>query len=146
MANSPVEVKQTPQAPAGTPDTWRSFRTEMDRLFDRFAGGWGMPSLRRMFEGEPAMRYESVGLIVYKCDNGNATIVPDYPAQDSPVHYKQFFERLYRTYDLRYAYPDSSGKSARKAWTLRGLMLPAVIDSETGFPWSPRLGDDLDQV
>jgi len=59
MANSPVEVKQTPQAPAGTPDTWRSFRTEMDRLFDRFAGGWGMPSLRRMFEGEPAMRYES---------------------------------------------------------------------------------------
>jgi HSP20 family protein len=59
MANSPVEVKQIPQAPAGTPDTWRSFRTEMDRLFDRFAGGWGMPSLRRMFEGEPAMRYGS---------------------------------------------------------------------------------------
>jgi HSP20 family protein len=30
----------------------------MDRLFDRFAGGWGVPSLRRMFEGEPTARYE----------------------------------------------------------------------------------------
>ena len=31
----------------------------MDRLFDRFTGGWGLPSLRRMFEVEPAFRYES---------------------------------------------------------------------------------------
>jgi HSP20 family protein len=59
MANTPVEVKKTAPAPAAAPDAWRSFRTEMDRLFDRFAGGWGMPSLRRMFEGEPALRYES---------------------------------------------------------------------------------------
>ena len=44
---------------ANAPDAWRSFRTEMDRLFDRFAGGWGMPSLRRMFDAEPAFQYES---------------------------------------------------------------------------------------
>jgi HSP20 family protein len=31
----------------------------MDRLFVRFAGGWGMPSLRRMFDAEPAFQYES---------------------------------------------------------------------------------------
>ena len=59
MANTPVEVKKTVPAAANAPDTWRSFRTEMDRLFDRFAGGWGMPSLRRMFDAEPAFRYES---------------------------------------------------------------------------------------
>jgi HSP20 family protein len=59
MAATPVEVKKTPPAPANAPDAWRSFRTEMDRLFDRFAGGWGMPSLRRMFDVEPAFRYES---------------------------------------------------------------------------------------
>jgi HSP20 family protein len=59
MANTPVEVKKTAPAPTGVPDTWRSFRTEMDRLFDRFAGGWGVPSLRRMFDTEPAFRYES---------------------------------------------------------------------------------------
>ena len=34
------------------PDVWRSFRSEMDRLFDRF----GFPSLRRMFDMEPAWR------------------------------------------------------------------------------------------
>ena len=59
MATTPVEVKKTPPAPANTPDTWRTLRTEMDRLFDRFAGGWGIPSLRRMFDVEPAFRYES---------------------------------------------------------------------------------------
>jgi HSP20 family protein len=59
MANTPVEVKKTAPAPSGPPDAWRSLRTEMDRLFDRFAGGWGMPSLRRMFDVEPALRYES---------------------------------------------------------------------------------------
>ncbi len=58
MSSTPVEVKKTAPAPAATPDTWRSFRTEMDRLFDRFAGGWGMPSLRRMFDTDPAFRYE----------------------------------------------------------------------------------------
>ena len=49
------------------------------------------------------MRYESVGLIVYKCENGEPSIAPGYPPEDSPVHYKHFFDRLYRTYDLRYA-------------------------------------------
>jgi len=33
---------------------WHSFRSEMDRLFDRFSGGIGFPSLRRMFDVEPA--------------------------------------------------------------------------------------------
>lgn len=54
MTNAPVEVKQTAPAAASGPDAWRSFRTEMDRLFDRFSMGWGMPSLRRMFDAEPA--------------------------------------------------------------------------------------------
>jgi HSP20 family protein len=56
MADNPVEVGKTALAP--TVDPWRSFRHEMDRLFDRFAGAFGMPSLRRMFDWEP-MRYES---------------------------------------------------------------------------------------
>jgi HSP20 family protein len=59
MANAPVEVRKAAPAAANAPDAWRSFRTEMDRLFDRFAGGWGMPSLRRMFDAEPTFRYES---------------------------------------------------------------------------------------
>lgn len=50
MADVPVEVKKTAPAETSTPDVWRSFRGEMERLFDRF----GFPSLRRMFDFEPA--------------------------------------------------------------------------------------------
>ncbi len=59
MATTPVEVKKAaPPAPA-VPDAWRSLRTEMDRLFDRFASGFGMPSFSRLFDGPPAFRFES---------------------------------------------------------------------------------------
>lgn len=51
MATNPVEVKRTVPAPTA-PDTWRSFRTDMDRLFDQFASGFGMPSLRRIFDAD----------------------------------------------------------------------------------------------
>jgi HSP20 family protein len=50
MADVPVEVKKAAPVETTTPDVWRSFRSEMDRLFDRF----GFPSLRRMFDVEPS--------------------------------------------------------------------------------------------
>jgi HSP20 family protein len=59
MADVPVEVKKAAPAEATAPDVWRSFRSEMDRLFDRFAGGFGFPALRRMFDIEPAGRSAS---------------------------------------------------------------------------------------
>jgi HSP20 family protein len=55
MADVPVEVKKAAPAETTPPDVWRSFRSEMDRLFDRF----GFPSLRRMFDMEPAWRAAS---------------------------------------------------------------------------------------
>src|ERR1700751_3013135 len=55
-AEVPVEVKKSPPATTTLPDVWQSFRSEMDRLFDRFGGGFGFPSLRRMFDIEPAWR------------------------------------------------------------------------------------------
>jgi HSP20 family protein len=53
MADIPVEVKKPAPQP-NVPDVWRSFRSEMDRLFDRFTGNFGFPSLHRMFDIEPA--------------------------------------------------------------------------------------------
>jgi HSP20 family protein len=41
MAMTPVQVKQNAPAPSTPPDVWRSLRTEMDRLFDRFTSGFG---------------------------------------------------------------------------------------------------------
>jgi HSP20 family protein len=57
MAQTPVEVKKTP--PTRMPDAWQSFRGELDRVFDRFAGSFSLPSFRRMFDIEPAWRTES---------------------------------------------------------------------------------------
>ena len=56
MAEVPVEVKKAPPAQTTLPDVWQSFRSEMDRLFDRFSTGFGFPSLRGMFDTEPALR------------------------------------------------------------------------------------------
>ena len=60
MANVPVEVKKAAPAPTSgrTPDAWRSFRQEMDRLFDRFSG-FGLPGFRRWFDVEPIWTYQS---------------------------------------------------------------------------------------
>jgi HSP20 family protein len=52
MADVPVEVKKAAPTESTPPDVWRSFRSEMDRVFDRF----GFPSLRRMFDMEPPWR------------------------------------------------------------------------------------------
>jgi HSP20 family protein len=59
MAENPMEVRKTAPTTRPAADPWQSFRNEMDRLFDRFTGSFGLPSLRRMFEVEPAWRFES---------------------------------------------------------------------------------------
>ena len=62
MAQTQIEVTKTnpTTTPTRMPDVWHSFRSDMDRLFDRFAGGFSLPSLRHMmFDVEPAWRNES---------------------------------------------------------------------------------------
>jgi HSP20 family protein len=47
-----VPVKQsTPNRPT-VPDFWQAFRGDMDRLFDRFGNGFGLPSFPRFFDVE----------------------------------------------------------------------------------------------
>ncbi len=57
MAKTEVTVKKS--VPAKTGDAWQSFREEMDHLFDRFSGNFGLPSLRRLFDAEPAWTFKS---------------------------------------------------------------------------------------
>lgn len=62
MPDTAIDIKTTPApAPApreGVPDAWRSFRGEMNRLFDRFDSGFWFPPMRRMFNFEPFSRSE----------------------------------------------------------------------------------------
>jgi HSP20 family protein len=61
MVEVPVAANKEAKipAPVATRDPFRSFRAEMDRLFDRFAAGIHLPSWRGMFDVEPASRIES---------------------------------------------------------------------------------------
>jgi HSP20 family protein len=59
MTNTQVETRKAPPARSPAPDVWQAFRGDMDRLFDRFTAGSGLPSFRRMFDLEPSWRYES---------------------------------------------------------------------------------------
>lgn len=52
MAQTPAVVRKTTPAPLGR-DPFHALRAEMDRMFDRFAGGFGFPSLWRALDMEP---------------------------------------------------------------------------------------------
>jgi HSP20 family protein len=58
MPENTIDIKKTPAAGEAVVDVWRSFRTEMERLFDRFDGGFWSPSIRRMIDFEPRSRQE----------------------------------------------------------------------------------------
>ena len=53
MASNPVPVKHSDSVRTSMPDLWKAFRTDMDRLFDRFGNGFGTPSLPHLFETDP---------------------------------------------------------------------------------------------
>lgn len=59
MPDSVIDIKKSPATRESVPDVWRSFRSELDRLFDRFDVGFRMPLMRRMFDLEPFFRPET---------------------------------------------------------------------------------------
>jgi len=109
-----------------------------------------LPAIRRYHEvlaalagrhaiTDPGMRYEAVGLLVYRCSGDRAEIWKDYPPKESPVHFSEFFQRLYDLYDLRYAYPDPDSANIRKCWKPMNEDIREKYDGKIGFPWELRL-------
>jgi HSP20 family protein len=86
MAEVPVEVKKAPPVQTTLPDVWQSFRSEMDRLFDRFGSGFGFPSLRRMFDVESPWRSSfsfSMPAIDMSEDEKTYKVSAELPGMDS---------------------------------------------------------------
>ena len=54
MTKVPVELRKAVPAKLPATDSWAALRAEMDRLFDRFSTGFGLPSFGRWFDFEPA--------------------------------------------------------------------------------------------
>lgn len=111
-----------------------------------------LPAIRRYYEvlralagrntiTDPGMRYEAVGLLIYRCTESGPRIWTAYPPGDSPIHFSRFFQRLYELYDVRFGYPDPNGPNVRKAWRSKGGKLPSSFDRQMPFPWQTRLAD-----
>ena len=109
-----------------------------------------LPSIRRYHEvlvalsgrntiTDPGMRYEAVYMLVYRCGKSSVEIWNDYPPKESPVHFSNFFPRLYNLYDLRFAYPEPNGPNIRKEWRITGKGFAGAFDQELEFPWEARL-------
>jgi HSP20 family protein len=155
MASSPVEVKQTTPAPAParTPaaDPWHSLRNERDRLFDRFSGAFGMPSLRRMFDWESALRpqtsfsFAAPSVDVSEDDKaykitaelpgleskdveisitGDTLILKDEKKEERQEHEKNYHmsERTYGSFQRAFALPDQIDRNQIAADLAKGVL------------------------
>ncbi len=111
----------------------------LERYHNALVGLSGRDGLR-----DSVTRYEAVALsLVDVTDDATlGLLVPDYPAQASPLRLEHFFEALYAAYDLRFVYqaPDLSSRTRRRVW---------APDSPAFAAWSadeyqPRVGcEDL---
>jgi HSP20 family protein len=144
MAPTPVSVKKT--APAPMPDPWRSFRSEMDRLFDRFGGGcgFGVPSFRRLFDVEPAWGTESsfsfpTPAVEVTEDDKMYKITAELPGlEQKEVEITLSDDMLILKGEKRYEKEESDRHDSERAYGSfqRSFTLPETIDRE-------KIGADL---
>jgi HSP20 family protein len=79
MATSPVTVKKSAPSQTGSLEPLRSLRGEMDRLFDRFSRGFGLPSLEPFWSSEVEFETPAVDLTE---DDKAFTITAELPGID----------------------------------------------------------------
>ncbi|WP_199902536.1 Hsp20/alpha crystallin family protein [Azospirillum sp. B4] len=56
MPDTEIDVKKVPAVREPVTDLWHSFRGEIDRLFERFDGGFKLPSVARIFDLTPTVQ------------------------------------------------------------------------------------------
>ncbi len=150
MATAPVEVKKN-ATPLAAPDALWSLRGEMDRLFDRFAGGFAMPSLSRAFDMLPGARLgssltmpapavdisedataytvtaELPGMVegdVEVAVTGDTLTLKGEKKQETEKKDKNFFlsERTYGSFQRSFTLPDGVDRDAISAAFAKGVL------------------------
>lgn len=84
ITTTPIDVKKGAPARTTSPDLWQSFRTDMDRLFDRFGTGFGVPSWPRwprLFEAEPSTGFAAPAMDVVEADKA-FTVTAELPGME----------------------------------------------------------------
>jgi len=142
MTEVPVEVKKAPPARTTLPDVWQSFRSEMDRLFDRFGSGFGFPSFRRMFDIEPAWRssfsLSTPGIDAKDIDvsvSGDMLVLKGEKRQEKEEKDKNyhFSERAYGSFHRAFELPASVDRNKVAADFSKGVLtitLPKTAEAQ----------------
>jgi len=148
MATAPVPVKQTTQVASGVPDIWRSFRTEMDRLFDRFTGGFGIAPFP-VFRSEPAFSVPSPAVDITEDDasfklsaelpgmtekdiqvslSGNTLVIKGEKRQEREEKDKGYHlsERIYGEFQRSFLLPESADSEKVDAQFANGVLTVTV--------------------
>jgi hypothetical protein len=90
-------------------------------------------------------RYEAVSLVLVESNSPTPGIIlPEFPAQDSPLRIEHFFQTLYLRYDERYVYaaPDLKHFTRRHEWAQASPVFDSSSLDAARFPaldYSPRI-------
>ena len=85
-------------------------------------------------------RYEAVSLSLVSTEgSARGTVLPTFPANDSPIRFDRFFRTIFDSYDLRYVY---AAPALRKT-TERLLWAPdsPALDVDGASEFEPRVGE-----
>lgn len=86
-------------------------------------------------------RYEAVSLSLVSTEESvRGTILPTFPANDSPIRFDRFFRTVFDSYDLRYVY---AAPALRKT-TERLFWAPdsPALDVDGASEFEPRIGEE----
>ena len=86
-------------------------------------------------------RYEAVSLSLVSTEESvRGTVLPTFPANDSPIRFDRFFRTVFDSYDLRYVY---AAPALRKT-TERLFWAPdsPALDVDGAFEFEPRIGEE----
>jgi HSP20 family protein len=148
MATTPVPIKQTIPSVTGTPEIWRSFRTEMDRLFDRFTSGLSIlpfPTFRsesslsipfpavditeddksfKLSAELPGMTEKDIEVTL----SGNMLVIKGQKEQETEQKEKGYYlsERSYGEFQRSFILPDGVDAEKVEAGVAKGVLTVTV--------------------
>ena len=141
---SPIDVKKSAPARSGVPDLWGAFRSDMDRLFDRFGSGFGFPSWPRgMFEPSETVSVPAVDLAetdkaytvtaelpgmdekdIDVSINGDMLVIKGEKRQEKEEKNKNYYvaERAYGSFQRSFTLPDGVDRDRIAASFAKGVL------------------------
>jgi len=146
MPNTDIDVKKVQSTRASLFEPWQSFRSEMDRLFDRVTKGFGPPMFDRFFDTERALPALSLPAVDISEDDKAYTIAAELPGleekdvevttmgdtlilkgekrQEKQQKDKNYYlsERSYGAFQRSFALPDSVDQNKIAASFAKGVL------------------------